>query len=154
SMAAVFDRVGHRLTVGASYLAAAGGIGLLALATASRSAVLVTVAFVVANAAGTAAWTSAYPTFTELFPTHLRGAGVGASVAVGRIGAIVGTLALPTIATHLGATASYLLVIGFWLAGVAAIAVYSRKGGVEPACQPLELIARPAPSAMRSEMPA
>ncbi|MGH8994596.1 MAG: MFS transporter [Acidimicrobiales bacterium] len=154
SMAAVFDRVGHRLTVGVTYLAAAGGISLLALATASRSAVLVTVAFVVANAAGTAAWTSAYPTFTELFPTHLRGAGVGASVAVGRIGAIVGTLALPTIATHLGATASYLLVIGFWLAGVAAIAVYSRKGGVEPACQPLELIARPAPSAMRSEMPA
>lgn len=154
SMAAVFDRVGHRLTVGVTYLAAAGGIGLLALATASRSAVLVTVAFVVANAAGTAAWTSAYPTFTELFPTHLRGAGVGASVGVGRVGAIVGTLALPTIATHLGATASYLLVIGFWLAGVAAIAVYSRGGGVEPACQPLELVARPAPAAIPAEVSA
>ncbi|MDA8074418.1 MAG: MFS transporter [Actinomycetota bacterium] len=154
SMAAVFDRVGHRLTVGVTYLAAAGGIGLLALATAGRSAVLVTVAFVVANAAGTAAWTSAYPTFTELFPTHLRGAGVGASVAVGRVGAIVGTLALPTIATHLGATASYLLVIGFWLAGVAAIAVYSRGGGVEPACQPLELVARAAPTPVPAEVPA
>lgn len=154
AMAAVFDRVGHRLTVGVTYLAAAGGIGLLALATASRSATLVTLAFVIANAAGTAAWTSAYPTFTELFPTHLRGAGVGTSVAVGRVGAIVGTLALPSIATHLGATASYLLVIGFWLAGVAAIAIYARRGGAEPALQPLELIARPAPTAMPAEMPA
>jgi MFS family permease len=143
-MAALFDRAGHRLTVGVTYLAAAGGIGLLALATSTGSAAAVTVAFVVANAAGTAAWTSAYPTFTELFPTHLRGVGVGASVAVGRVGAIVGTLLLPTIATRLGATASYLLVIGFWLAGVAAIAVYARRGGVEPARQPLELVARPA----------
>ena len=154
AMAAVFDRVGHRLTVGVTYLAAAGGIGLLALATASRSATLVTLAFVIANAAGTAAWTSAYPTFTELFPTHLRGAGVGTSVAVGRVGAIVGTLALPTIATHLGATASYLLVIGFWLAGVAAIAVYSHRGGAEPARQPLELVAWPGATPVPAEVPA
>jgi MFS family permease len=154
AMAAVFDRVGHRLTVGVTYFAAAGGIGLLALATASRSATLVTLAFVVANAAGTAAWTSAYPTFTELFPTHQRGVGVGTSVAVGRVGAIVGTLALPSIATHLGATASYLLVIGFWLAGVAAMAVYSRRGGAEPARQPLELIARAVPAPVPAERPA
>ncbi|MGH9295613.1 MAG: MFS transporter, partial [Acidimicrobiales bacterium] len=160
AMSALFDRVGHRLTVGATYLAAAGGIGLLAAATSTRSAALVTVAFALASAAGTAAWTSAYPTFTELFPTHLRGAGVGTSVAVGRLGAIVGTLALPSIATHLGATASYLLVMGFWLAGVAAIAVYSHRGGVEGAHQPLELVARPArsrsavPSEVLNEVPA
>jgi MFS family permease len=154
AMAAVFDRVGHRITVGASYLAAAGGIGLLALATASRSAALVTAAFIVASAAGTAAWTSAYPTFTELFPTQLRGVGVGASVAVGRVGAIVGTLALPSIATHLGATASYLLVMGFWLAGVAAIAVYSHQGGMEPAGKPLELLSRPRATGLPAEVPA
>jgi len=142
SMAAVFDRAGHRLTVGTCYLAAAGGVGLLALATASHSATMVTLAFVVANAAGTAAWTSAYPTFTELFPTHLRGVGVGTSVAIGRVGAIVGTLLLPAIAIQLGATASYLLVIGFWLAGVAAIAVYSLGGGAEPAKRSLEFIDR------------
>ncbi|MGH8996265.1 MAG: MFS transporter [Acidimicrobiales bacterium] len=155
-MSVLFDRVGHRITVGVAYLAAAGGIGLLAAATATGSAALVTVAFVVASAAGTAAWTSAYPTFTELFPTHLRGAGVGTSVAVGRVGAIVGTLALPSIATQLGATTSYLLVVGFWLAGVAAIAAYSRRGGAEPARQPLELVARPARrrSAVPAEVPA
>ncbi|MGH9088083.1 MAG: MFS transporter [Acidimicrobiales bacterium] len=141
AMATCFDRVGHRLTVGVTYLAAAAGIGLLALATASGSALWVTLAFVVASGAGTAAWTSAYPTFTELFPTHLRGVGVGTSVGIGRVGAIVGTLALPSIATAVGPTVSYLLVVGFWLAGVAAIAVYARRGGVEPARRPLEMLA-------------
>jgi len=111
---------------------------------------LLAVAFVLANAAGTAAWTSAYPTFTELFPTHLRGAGVGFSVAVGRIGAIVGTLALPTLATRLGATTSYLLVIAFWLSGVAAITVYARRGAPDAARRPLEAVApaRSLPSAV------
>jgi MFS family permease len=140
AMSGFFDRIGHRATVGASYLAAAAGVGLLALATASGGAAWVTVAFAVASAAGTAAWTSAYPMFTELFPTHLRGAGVGASVAVGRIGAIVGTLALPAIATSLGPAWSYFLVAAFWLAGAAAIAVYAARGGSEPAGRPLDAV--------------
>jgi MFS family permease len=140
AMSAFFDRIGHRATVGASYLAAAAGVGVLALVTASGSAAWVTAAFAVASAFGTAAWTSAYPMFTELFPTHLRGAGVGASVAVGRAGAIVGTLALPAIAVSLGPAWSYLLVVGFWLAGSAAVAVYAARGGAEPARRPLEAI--------------
>ena len=129
AMAAVFDRVGHRRTVGGCYVLAAFGVAILAWATSSGSAMWVTVAFAVASAFATAAWTSAYPTFTELFPTHLRGAGVGASVAVGRIGAIVGTFALPNLATHAGATWSYLLVAAFWLVGAASVGVYARRGG-------------------------
>jgi MFS family permease len=140
-MAAFFDRIGHRRMVGTTYLLSAAGVGLLAAATASGSAAWVTAAFVVVNGFGTPAWTSAYPTFTELFPTHLRGAGVGASVAVGRIGAIVGTLALPSVAASLGATMSYLLVAIFWLAGAAGIGVYSARGGAEGARRPLEMIA-------------
>jgi MFS family permease len=143
----LLDRVGRRGTVAASYLAAAAGVGLLAAATATGSGAWVTAAFVLSNGAGTAAWTSAYPTFTELFPTHLRGAGTGASVAVGRIGAIVGTLLLPDIATHLGASASYLLVIAFWLVGVAAMGLYALRGGLEAAGRPLEaLVPAPAPA--------
>jgi MFS family permease len=138
AMSGFFDRLGHRATVGASYAASAAGVGLLALATRAGSPQLVTVAFAVASAFGTAAWTSAYPMFTELFPTHLRGAGVGVSVAVGRIGAIVGTLALPAIAASVGATWSYLLVVAFWLAGAAAVAVYAANGGTEPAGRSLE----------------
>jgi MFS family permease len=106
-MSSFVDRLGRRVTVLGCYTAAAGGVALLATATATGRAGWVTVAFVAANAFGTAAWTSAYPTFTELFPTHLRGAGVGASVAVGRIGAIVGTLGLPSLAGSVGATVSY-----------------------------------------------
>lgn len=141
AMSTVFDHLGRHRTVALAYAAAASGVALLAAATASGSAAWVTAAFIVANAAGTAAWTSAYPTFTELFPTHLRGAGVGFSVAVGRIGAIVGTLLLPDLATRLGATSSYAIVVAFWLTGVAAIGLYVRGGAVDPAGQPLEAVA-------------
>ncbi|HEU5006842.1 MAG TPA: MFS transporter [Jatrophihabitantaceae bacterium] len=140
-MAGLFDRVGHRRMVAATYLLSALGVALLAAATGTGSAAWVIAAFVVVNAFGTAAWTSAYPTFTELFPTHLRGAGVGTSVAVGRAGAIVGTLLLPSLAVQLGATASYLLVAVFWLAGAAGIGVFALRGGVEGARRPLELLA-------------
>ncbi|MGI8679026.1 MAG: MFS transporter [Jatrophihabitans sp.] len=141
TMASLFDRVGHRRTVGACYVLSALAVAALAAATGTGSVVWVTIAFVVANGVGTAAWTSAYPTFTELFPTHLRGVGVGASVAVGRIGAIVGTLALPTIAGDAGATVSYLLVAAFWLVGAIAIGVAARRGGPDPSRQPLEAAA-------------
>ncbi len=141
AMSLVIDRAGRRVTVAGSYTAAAAGVGLLAWATATGSAGWVVAAFVVANAAATAAWTSAYPTFTELFPTHLRGAGVGASVAVGRVGAIVGTLLLPTLAAGMGATASYGLVVLFWLVGVASIGLFAARGGPEAARRPLETLA-------------
>ena len=140
-MASLFDRVGHRRTVGGCYLLSAIAVAVLAVATETGSVLWVTLAFVVANGVGTAAWTSAYPTFTELFPTHLRGIGTGSSVAVGRTGAIVGTLALPAIATHLGPTASYLLVAGFWMVGAVAIAVAAITGGRDPAKQSLEDVA-------------
>jgi MFS family permease len=149
AMSAVFDRVGHRLTVVACYTGAAVSVGALAGATASGDRVWVTVAFAVANAFGTAAWTAAYPTFTELFPTHLRGAGVGTSVAIGRIGAIIGTLGLPALAASVAPTVAFLVVSGFWLVGAAAMGGYLLAGGVEPAGRPLEELAplfRSAPS--------
>lgn len=140
-MASLFDRVGHRRMVGSCYLLSAVALAVLAVATQSGSTLWVTLAFVVANGVGTAAWTSAYPMFTELFPTHLRGVGVGTSVAVGRIGAIVGTLALPTLAADLGATASYLLVAAFWLVGAIAVGVTALGGGPDPSRQSLEDVA-------------
>jgi len=130
----------------ASYSAAAAGVVLLATATATGSSGWVTGAFVVASAAASAAWTSAYPTFTELFPTHLRGAGVGAPVAAGRVGAIVGTLLLTSAAISLGASASYGLVAAFWLVGV-AMAGFSARGGPEAACLRLESLAPPVSAA-------
>ncbi len=140
AMSLVIDRLGRRITVIGAYTAAAGTVGLLAWATATGSPGWVTAAFMLANAAGTAAWTSAYPTFTELFPTHLRGAGVGASVAVGRIGAIVGTLLLPGLAVTIGAGASYALVVACWLVGAAAMAGFALRGGPEAAGRSLESV--------------
>lgn len=142
AMAAVFDRAGHLRTVGACYLLSAVAVAGLAAATGTGSTAWVTAAFVIANGLGTAAWTSAYPTFTELFPTHLRGIGVGASVGIGRVGAIVGTLALPSLATTLGATASYLLVAGCWLVGAAAAGITARRMTADPAGRPLEDLVR------------
>lgn len=148
AMTLVFDRLGRHRTIILFYSLAAAGVGLLAGATAAKSALLVTIAFVISNGLATGAWTAAYPTFTELFPTHLRGAGVGTSVAVGRIGAICGVFVLPSLAEHLGAGASYLLVVAFWLVGVAAMVVYARSGGVEAAGQSLEVVTdRPLVSA-------
>lgn len=146
AMSLVLDRLGRHRTVAVSYTLAAAGVGLLAWATATGSAWWVTLAFTVASAFATAAWTSAYPTFTELFPTHLRAAGVGCSVAIGRIGAIVGTLALPDLATRLGATASYLLVVACWLVGAAAIGIHRWSGGIDAATRPLETATAPNPA--------
>jgi MFS family permease len=135
-----FDKLGRRWTVGIFYAAAAAGVGLLAAATSSGSKAWVLVAFMVSNACGTGAWTAAYPTFTELFPTHLRGAGTGFSVAVGRIGAAYGTLYLPSLAVSLGPTASYLLIVGFWLIGLIAITIWTLRGGIDGAGKPLDAV--------------
>lgn len=152
AMSSFFDRLGHRATVAATYAAAAAGVGLIAAATATGSAAWVTLAFMAASAAATAAWTSAYPAFTELFPTHLRGVGVGTSVAVGRLGAIVGTLVLPTVAAAVGALVSYLVVVGFWLVGATAMLGFALGGGIEGAGSPLERVSR-TPAARTAEAP-
>ncbi|MEU9245379.1 MFS transporter [Streptomyces sp. NPDC048385] len=149
-MALYLDRLGRHRTVAGSYLLAALGVGLLAWATTTANGTWVTLAFMTASGFATAAWTSAYPTFTELFPTHLRAVGVGTSVAVGRIGAIVGTLSLPSLATAIGATSSYLLVVAFWLVGAAAIGVFHWRGGIEAATRPLEALTPPAPLPART----
>lgn len=137
-MAVVFERLGRRLTVGAFYGLAAASLGLLSLATSENSKTGALLAFMVCNAFATGAWTAAYPTFTELFPTHVRAAGVGVSVAVGRLGAAFGTLYLPTLAERLGPTPSYLLIAGFWLLGLLAMIVWWLSGGVDGARRPLD----------------
>lgn len=137
-MTLFFDRLGRRLTVAGYYGCAAVGVVLLALATGSGSKTWVLVAFMLSNAFATAAWTSAYPTFTELFPTHLRAAGVGVSVAVGRLGAAYGALYLPGLAERVGPTVSFTIVACFWAVGCVAMVVWTITGGVDAARRPLE----------------
>lgn len=147
AMSLLFDQLGRRRTIIGSYTLAATSIGWLAMATAHRNPAAVLVAFVATNALCTAAWTSAYPTFTELFPTNLRAAGVGFSVGVGRFGAAFGVLLVTYIATHLGIGAGYWLVACFWLIGAVAMAIWTVNGGTEAARRPLEsLLPRAAPA--------
>lgn len=148
AMTLVFDRLGRIRTVMGCYFLAAAGVGLLAIATDTKGYAFVLVAFMVSNGFGTAAWTAAYPTFTELFPTHLRGAGVGTSVAIGRIGAAFGVILVTTISLHTNVTVGYVIVIVFWMVGLVAMGIYALRDGKDGARVPLESMVAPllAPS--------
>jgi MFS family permease len=147
TMSLLFDQLGRRRTIIGFYTLAAASIGLLALATNNGNTAAVLLAFVVTNAFCTGAWTSAYPTFTELFPTHLRAAGVGFSVGVGRFGAAFGVLLVTHVAHRYGINAGYWLVASFWLIGAVAMVIWTVAGGVEAARRPLEsLVGGPTPA--------
>lgn len=122
------DRLGRGPTVTVSYGLAAASMLAIAPAAGSGSAGVVLAAFTLAAFFATTAWVSAYPTFSELFPTHLRATGVGASVGVGRIGAIVGQVVLAAAATALSLTSMFVLLAAFWLIGSLAGAVWWRVG--------------------------
>jgi MFS family permease len=140
-MTALFDSLGRARVVPGFYLFAAAGAVLLGLALRSHSAGLVLLAFMVSNAGATGAWTSAYPAFTELFPTHLRGTGVGASVAVGRLGAGFGVTLVVAAAGSSSVLVACLVVAGLWLLGAAAMAAWVLGGGPEAAGRSLEELA-------------
>ncbi len=137
--ALLLDRWGRHRTVGAFYVATALGTVALAAATGLGAGAIM-VGFALVNLLATGSWIAAYPTFSELFPTSLRASGIGASVAVGRIGAIISPFLVGWVGTHSMAGA-LLLLAGFWLVGASAIAVWHRMGGIEARGMALEVIA-------------
>ncbi|MDE2610031.1 MAG: MFS transporter, partial [Burkholderiales bacterium] len=98
-------------------------------------------AFTLANLFATGSWISAYPTFSEIFPTHLRSTGIGLSVAVGRLGAFGAPLALTAVATHFGMMPALMLLASFWLIGALAMVPWYFRG-VEGKGVPLEAMCR------------
>lgn len=138
AVAAVMDLFPRAVTVTATYLLAAGSLVVLAAAAAAESPGGVLWAFVLANATATAAWVSAYPTFTELFPTPLRSTGVGFSVSVGSIGAAIASIGLVEVAAAFNLTAAFGLLAAFWVLGAAAMVFWARSGGPDGAKVPLE----------------
>ncbi len=138
TMVAFIDRLGRKITVPAFYVLAAASAVLLAPATATHSGLVVLLTFMLANFFATGAWTSAYPTFSEIFPTHLRSTGIGLSVAVGRIGAAASAPLLVSIASGpLGIPGAVVTLALLWLVGaIAMIPWYFR--GIEGAGTPLE----------------
>jgi MFS family permease len=137
--ALLLDRAGRFTTVTGFYVATAIATVLLALVSGWGAAALLP-GFALVNLLATASWIAAYPTFSELFPTSLRASGIGASVAVGRIGAA----ASPFVVGWVGARsmpASLALLAVFWLLGAAAMLVWRRTGGVEARGRALEELA-------------
>ena len=144
TMVSVIDRLGRKVTVPLFYLLAAISAILMAPAAATHSGLVVLLAFMLANFFATGAWTSAYPTFSEIFPTHLRSTGIGLSVAVGRIGAALSAPLLVWIALGpLGITGGVATLALLWLAGAIAMVPWYFRG-VEGAGTSLEnMVARP-----------
>jgi MFS family permease len=140
-VAFALDRIGRGPSVTVSYTAAALSMIGCALAAGTGSSGVVLVAFTVAAFFATCAWISAYPTFSELFPTRLRATGIGASVGVGRIGAVLGQVVLAFAATSLSIGAMFGILAGFWMIGAVAGAIWWRFG-TEANGVPLEALTR------------
>jgi MFS family permease len=134
------DRIGRKPTVTFSYTAAAVSMLGCAAAAGTGSPTVVLIAFSVAAFFATCAWVSAYPTFSELFPTRLRATGIGASVAVGRVGAIIGQVMLAVTATTWGVGVMFGVLGLFWLIGALAGVIWW-KFGTEARGVPLETLA-------------
>ena len=117
----MLDRAGRKSTVPVFYLLAAGGVLVLAASMRSGSWAWVLAAFTLANLLATGGWISAYPTFSEIFPTELRATGIGISVAVGRLGAFAAPLVLTAVADRYGMIPALLLLASFWLIGAVAM---------------------------------
>jgi MFS family permease len=138
TMAAIsLDKIGRKITVPTFYALAAIGALLLAGATRTGDWRWVLVAFTSANLFATGSWISAYPTFSEIFPTHLRSTGIGLSVAVGRIGAFLAPLALTLVGNASGVLPALALLAAFWLIGVIAMVSWYFRG-LEGRGMPLE----------------
>lgn len=137
--ALLLDRWGRFATVASFYLATALGTIALAFAT-NLGALVLGAGFALLNLLATGSWIAAYPTFSELFPTSLRASGIGASVAVGRIGAMISPFLVGAVGAR-SMPAALLLLAGFWVLGAAAMLVWRWMGGIEAKGMQLERIA-------------
>jgi len=149
AIAYALDLFGRRPTVTVSYTAAALSMLGCAAAAGTGSQTIVLIAFTVAAFFATCAWVSAYPTFSELFPTHLRATGIGASVGVGRVGAVIGQVLLALTATSFGIGSVFVALGAFWMIGAVAGALWWRYG-VEARGVNLEALVAAKPEPVRS----
>ena len=119
-IASLMDRIGRRRTVGGMYLGIVVALAALLGASGGTSMAwggLLAGLFLVGGQS------VLYALASSLYPTEVRGTGVGAAVAVGRLGSILG----PLIAGQLlaiGQGASVLLSASIPLIAIAAIAAW------------------------------
>jgi MFS family permease len=137
----LLDRAGRKIIVTSCYAFTAIAC-LLFAAAAPAGTTAVFVGFVAVNALATASWVGAYPTVSELFPTRLRASGIGASVAFGRIGALLSPF-LIAAAGHRSLAAALAVLAAFWVIGFVAMLVWS-FAGIEARGVALERLSSPA----------
>ncbi len=122
------DKAGRKLTVTFFYsLAALSMIGM-GVATRHASYAGVLWAFIVVNFCATGSWVSAYPTFSEIFPTALRSTGIGFSVAFGRIGAAIAPPLLVFLAGRVSVMAAFEVLAGFYALGAIGMIPWCLRG--------------------------
>ncbi|MFL9961974.1 3-(3-hydroxy-phenyl)propionate transporter MhpT [Paraburkholderia sediminicola] len=120
AIASLMDRIGRRRTVGGMYLGIV--VALAALVGASGGASMAW-GGLLAGLFLVGGQSVLYALASSLYPTEVRGTGVGAAVAVGRVGSILG----PLIAGQLlaiGQGASVLLSASIPLIAIAAVAAW------------------------------
>lgn len=128
SAAFALDFLGRKMTVTTCYLMAALSMWIMGRATVHGSPGWVLAAFILANFCATASWVGAYPTFSEIFPTHLRATGIGFSVAFGRIGAALAPPLLVAVASQVSVAAAFTVIAGFWFLGAVAMMPWTLLG--------------------------
>jgi MFS family permease len=146
-VAGTLDRFGRRRVVFWSYFLASMSAWLLAVAAHSHSPAWTLAAFTFAVFCATCSWMSTYPTFAELFPTHLRATGIGASVGGGRIGGMVGVVVLAELAPRFGLDSSFLMLAVLFLLGAGAAAMWWWRGTEAAGLTLEEMAPVPAPAA-------
>ncbi|KAJ1933796.1 hypothetical protein EC988_009005, partial [Linderina pennispora] len=98
----LMDKVNRKIFIPCNYILAIIGCATLLPAANSGSGNNVLGAYCFYQVGYTFAWITAYPTFTEIFPTELRASGVGIAVAFGRIAGAVAPRILVTVFENTG----------------------------------------------------
>jgi MFS family permease len=124
-MAWLVDSWGRRPTMFVAFAGAALLCGGLALAHRASSFF---VAFAVFSSFSAACGAGAYVVTSELFPTELRSTGIGLSVAVGRIGAILAPVAFFALNARFGVDTVFAAMGATFGAGALAMAWWWRYG--------------------------
>lgn len=100
----VVDRILRRTFLISTFLMGAGVLAVLAAGVLGSSGVIVAFALFALILSASANLEFIYP--PELFPTHLRGTGVGFAVAASRFGSAASTFLLPTVVQNFGIQAA------------------------------------------------
>lgn len=115
---ALIDKAGRRMFTAPPQWIVMGIFLVLGLWSSAPSFVVLALFFIFSflNAVN-GVMTAVYP--GELFPTHVRGIGVGFAAAFSRLGAAIGTFMLPVGIEFLGITAVLLMLAGVVAVGAA-----------------------------------